>query len=74
MAVDMDLLIKIFDDAVSNGMDHAIQQYGATLTNEQKADLKKMTDQQVKDTLKNLIAGRSNLSKPAWFDTNNNNH
>ena len=74
MSVEIDTLLKLFDDAVSNGMEHAINEYGDTLTDEQKTDLRNLTPEQIKETLNNLLAAQGNLAKPAWFDTNNNNH
>lgn len=74
MAVAMDLLIKIFDEAVTNGMASAIAKYGSSLTPQQIADLQSMSPQQIADTLKDLLRAQGNLAKPEWFDTNNNNN
>ncbi|WP_322614504.1 hypothetical protein [Pseudomonas sp. BIC9C] len=74
MSIGTNELVKILDEAVTNGMDVAIQKYGANLSNDEKAGLKSLTPEQTKDALLNLLAASKALGKPFWFDNNNNNH
>lgn len=73
MAIDSSTLVKILDDAITNGMDSAIQKYGAGLDGTQIEDLKALTPEQMKAALDNLLAASGNLRRLLWFDNNNNN-
>ncbi|MFK5664402.1 hypothetical protein ACI2OW_00625 [Pseudomonas shirazica] len=74
MSIETEELVKILDEAVTNGMDVAIQKYGQNLTDEQKTDLRGLTPEQTKDALLNLLEANKALGKLFWFDSNNNNN
>ena len=73
MAIDIETLGSIMDEALSTDMDKAIEKFGAPLSADQKSSLKAMSSSDVKDVHANLVAARDGLDRLAWFDNNNNN-
>ncbi|WP_156390440.1 hypothetical protein [Rhizobium sp. Root1203] len=72
MSVDAEMLIQVLEEASNGDVEAAIAKHGASLSDTEKAQLRRLTPAQIKTTLKNLQDANKALNKMLILDVNNN--